>query len=301
MPFCRWVSELLAGYMQWDECTPKSGRSVNEPKPSTAAAPKIKPQASAVARGSSSNGSDNTAPSRPRLPCLKCSALDHSVRFCPKAELGEAAELIAAARERRRVGGSNAAPCVRPVVVDERKQSDPDVSAGAQGHNHRKGGSQHGASGLVSATIGGLSVASVLLDSGADTTLVSRGIVDSLTAHGPALEVFLPSTPLRPRPVGGGTIDAHRRVRLPLVRLSTSIGPLVLRNMWCWVDESDSDMLLTIGRPEMSLLGYSADSLLVAALAGQLEYEPEPQTRDDGQSHYAKVSTHPARPVLRHT
>ncbi|KAE9354363.1 hypothetical protein PF008_g4571 [Phytophthora fragariae] len=55
--------------------------------------------------------------------------------------------------------------------------------------------------------------------------------------------------------------------------LATSAGPLMLRNLECFVDESDPSHGLIVGRPIMKILGYPTDELLVQARDAQTEWE----------------------------
>ncbi|KAE9333825.1 hypothetical protein PR003_g13836 [Phytophthora rubi] len=55
--------------------------------------------------------------------------------------------------------------------------------------------------------------------------------------------------------------------------LATSAGPIMLRNLECFVDESDPSHGLIVGCPIMKILEYSTDELLVRARDGQTEWE----------------------------
>ncbi|KAE8913634.1 hypothetical protein PF005_g23252 [Phytophthora fragariae] len=55
--------------------------------------------------------------------------------------------------------------------------------------------------------------------------------------------------------------------------LATSAGPIILRNLECFVDESDPSHGLIVGCPIMKILEYSTDELLVRARDGQTEWE----------------------------
>ncbi|KAE9271913.1 hypothetical protein PR003_g30368 [Phytophthora rubi] len=75
------------------------------------------------------------------------------------------------------------------------------------------------------------------------------------------------------KPIGSGQLVASRVVQFKEVMLATSAGPLMLRNLECFVDESDPSHGLIVGRPIMKILGYSTDELLVRARDAQTEWE----------------------------
>ena len=56
-----------------------------------------------------------------------------------------------------------------------------------------------------------------------------------------------------------------RKAMFREVKLSTSAGPLLLRDLECWIHEADESLALTIGRPVMVALGYSTNGMLAAA------------------------------------
>ena len=119
---------------------------------------------------------------------------------------------------------------------------------------------------MTTAVIEDIEVPLTLLDSGADVSLVSAGLVDRIAANGSFLSVAKPKDGLMLHPVGQERVSVERKVRFPEVTLKTSAGPLRLRNLECWIHEGDQSNAVTIGRPTMMALGYSTDGLLVDAL-----------------------------------
>ena len=74
-------------------------------------------------------------------------------------------------------------------------------------------------------------------------------------------------------PVGGAQVEVAPTAVLREVKLMTSAGPLVLRNLDCWVHEQDESVSLTIVCPVMLALGYSTDGLLSTAKQRQSDGE----------------------------
>ncbi|EGZ07376.1 hypothetical protein PHYSODRAFT_403711, partial [Phytophthora sojae] len=98
-------------------------------------------------------------------------------------------------------------------------------------------------------------------DSGADTSLVARGVLDSISQAGKSVAVqAIP--PVRLSPVGGREVVVQRMATFSEIVLTTSADPIMLRNLACYVEEANSRTELTVGRPIMKILGYSTDKLL---------------------------------------
>ncbi|KAG7377355.1 hypothetical protein PHYBOEH_000921 [Phytophthora boehmeriae] len=126
--------------------------------------------------------------------------------------------------------------------------------------------------GTVEAAVEGVPVKALLLDSGADTSLVARGVLDSIDQTGKSVAVRT-IQPVRLSPVGGSEVVVKRMATFNETILTTSAGPLMLRNLACYVEEDNPRMELTVGRPIMKILGYSTDKLLVDARDTQTEWE----------------------------
>jgi len=121
-----------------------------------------------------------------------------------------------------------------------------------------------GKSGRLEVKLEGCVDAVALLDSGADCSLISRGLVEELESK---LDFLKMKTLKEAEVIGtaGDDIEVRRLVCLESLVFRTSAGPLRWRNLRCWVDENDSSQLLVVDRPTMESMGYSADALLVAA------------------------------------
>ncbi|GMF48372.1 unnamed protein product [Phytophthora fragariaefolia] len=126
--------------------------------------------------------------------------------------------------------------------------------------------------GTTDAEVDGVSVKVLLLDSGADTSLVARGVLDAIRVAGREVSVSDVDV-VRLNPVGGRTIDVHREVIFREVVLTPSARPLMLRNLKCYGEEANDAMDETVGRPIMEILGYSTDKLLVEARDASPEWE----------------------------
>ncbi|GMF50274.1 unnamed protein product [Phytophthora fragariaefolia] len=190
---------------------------------------------------------------RPALPCAKCDSPEHSVRHCPHAQPGEAEKVIAEVRERKQA---------KQRLHTKKLRVPP-------GGGVPSGSSSEGtptAPSHVIAVADGLEMTTTLLDSGSDDTLISRAAVEALLKFDPGLDLRDAPTPAYGNPVGGQLVVLSRLARIRKVSLATSAGTLVLRNLRCWVDETDEKLNITIGRPMMERLGYSVDAFLVTAL-----------------------------------
>lgn len=113
----------------------------------------------------------------------------------------------------------------------------------------------------------------VLLDSGSDVSLLSRGAVDALATSGVPVEIRQVA-PVMLTPGGGVDLFASRVAVFKDITLMTSAGPLLLQDLDCFVEEANLWQELTAGRPLLKRLGYSADRLLVSAREAQQQVNP---------------------------
>jgi hypothetical protein len=119
--------------------------------------------------------------------------------------------------------------------------------------------------GLVKATLEKCVAVEVLLDSGADVSLISGGLMKRLEEEAEFLRVKKLSKPKVVGTAGKDVLSIRRRICLESVVFQTSAGPLVWRNVWCMVDDGDERISLIINRETMEQMGYSPDALLVEA------------------------------------
>jgi hypothetical protein len=133
---------------------------------------------------------------------------------------------------------------------------------------------------------GAVRVNDVLLDTGSDVTIVSKGVLDALASAGVAVD-----EPHRVYPYGTYTkpLDMYRMVKYGGVTLETTCGPLVLRRLQAWVDDSAPHVELIISRQVMVLLGFSTDDLLVGALQKRVEWDVPGEVDASPQSGMARV------------
>ncbi|GMF30423.1 unnamed protein product [Phytophthora fragariaefolia] len=111
------------------------------------------------------------------------------------------------------------------------------------------------------ACVDGLEVHALLLDTGADESLVTQGVVDAIKARG--VPVFLADIPTRKlSPIGGKDFVVHQAVTFREVELATPARPLILRNLACLVEDSNTSLDFTLGQAIMTVFGYSADEPL---------------------------------------
>ncbi|GMF50263.1 unnamed protein product [Phytophthora fragariaefolia] len=252
--------------------TPESGRITNGP--SLPIAPRY--AAGGVASEAAADDKAGHLSSRPprkprdgtrdgppsRRACLKCGSLTHSVRQCPGITSDEVEKLLAA---RTPLGKSESNPGAKRVQVVREGDAGADTTSS---RTTVGAGSMVDDDGTARATIDGFTLQASLLDSGADDSVVSCGIVRALEAAGLTINQYPMSKTLEP--VGGHLIRDVRKVRFGEVEFETSAGPLLLRNLDCLAHE---ELSLTIGRPVMSRLGCSTDGLLAVARTRQPEYE----------------------------
>ncbi|KAE9332596.1 hypothetical protein PR003_g14435 [Phytophthora rubi] len=289
VPFCAWVKVLLKEFMTWEQAansvsstpaphgsTPSSsGRRGGRGGASNSANGGGRSGGNGGGRGGGSHGGrggNGTAPAttfparaggaegapapRRRGACHKCQSTQHQVRECPNIRPGEASELLQALRARRESA---------PPTSMLRLQVADDASEDLKLERTQDAGT-------VDATVDGLEVKALLLDSGADTSLVARGVIDALQDDGVLVHIRQVADQ-ELKPVGSGQLVASQVVQFKEVMLATSAGPLMLRNLECFVDESDPSHGLIVGRPIMKILGYSTDELLVRARDAQTEWE----------------------------
>lgn len=89
-----------------------------------------------------------------------------------------------------------------------------------------------------------------MLDTGADTSLVARGVLEALENMGKVLSIS-PVVAVTLSPAGKGTIGVARAVTFREIILTTSAGPLMLRNLSFYVEEDNLSMEVIVGRPVM--------------------------------------------------
>ncbi|KAF0735694.1 hypothetical protein AaE_009062, partial [Aphanomyces astaci] len=96
----------------------------------------------------------------------------------------------------------------------------------------------------------------VLLDSGSDVTVVTRGVMDALDAAGVKVRTVSHSVPHLAYPYGSDAkpVVMTRSVKFNCVTLDTTCGPLVLRGLKAWVDDESTATELIVSRPVMELL-----------------------------------------------
>ncbi|ETV92271.1 hypothetical protein H310_13336 [Aphanomyces invadans] len=118
-------------------------------------------------------------------------------------------------------------------------------------------------------------VENVLLDTGADVNVVSRGVMEALATGGIAVDVVEHAKPQLVFPYGetAAPLKMSRRATFGKVTLETTCGPLVLRGLKAWIDDTASTIDLNISRPVMEVLGFSVDDLLVGARRQKSEWD----------------------------
>ncbi|RLO00340.1 hypothetical protein DYB28_001384, partial [Aphanomyces astaci] len=127
---------------------------------------------------------------------------------------------------------------------------------------------------LVATVEGVLTVNASLLDSGADLSVASGGLVSALLAAGAAPEITtMGPFSLRPYGADSRSVVVTKQVRFGSLEFKTGCGPLMLRGLRVWVDEAVASVELTLGLPVMQKLGYSDKTLLENARRQQAEWD----------------------------
>ncbi|CAK4427774.1 unnamed protein product, partial [Aphanomyces euteiches] len=255
--FVRWLREYAVGherFVGYEEEKPvakqavkfesgKTARARVENKPTSS-----QPQKVAFAPGASARASP--------MGCLKCKSPDHRVRDCPDVTKDEAVALLkghtnALAVERTRGASKGSAAVKRVAKVESVPRED-----------------------LACTVEGILPVRASLLDSGADISVASGGLVSALIAAGAAVDLTS-TVPVSLQPYGAESsrICVTKQVRLRSLEFKTAFGPLLLRGLRVWVDETVSDVELTLGLPVMKKLGYNDQTLLENARRQQAVWD----------------------------
>ena len=186
----------------------------------------------------------------PPAKCPKCGSEAHKVKDCPQVKPDEAERLLEEQIRKWKEIRQNRVGF--PKISASIKQDTATVTAVVEGAH-----------------------AKALLDTGADASMVSAGLVKAIQATGAYVNEARPIEPVKVCSVGGAMYEATRKVQLKKLQLTTPAGPLVIRDLECWVDEKDKSQLLTIGRPDMVRLGYSTEALLEQAVRNQ-KASPKP-------------------------
>ncbi|KAF0707227.1 hypothetical protein AaE_013712 [Aphanomyces astaci] len=196
--------------------------------------------------------------------CLKCKSTSHRIRECPGITDEEAVKLLKAHGRALGRGRSDGA----------RGRRD-----GGRGNGHRmatmKTDPVHTERAKLVATVEGvLTVNASLLDSGADLSVASGGLVSALLEAGTAPEITTMG-PFSLRPYGANSrpVVVTKQVRFGSLEFKTGCGPLMLRGLRVWVDEAVASVELTLGLPVMQKLGYSDKTLLENARRQQAEWD----------------------------
>ncbi|RLO03117.1 hypothetical protein DYB28_015376, partial [Aphanomyces astaci] len=125
----------------------------------------------------------------------------------------------------------------------------------------------------------------VLLDSGSDVTVVTRGIMDALDAAGVEVGIVCHSVPHLAYPYGSDAkpVVMTRSVKFNCVTLDTTCGPLVLRGLKAWVDDTSTatELIVKEGRmgrssvPTNELSGMANVKRLMAEKLNPPELDPD--------------------------
>ncbi|KAF0703789.1 hypothetical protein AaE_015239 [Aphanomyces astaci] len=196
----------------------------DEPKPSPAA--KLRREGAAKNNGRVGGKAETIVPKSversTRKGCFKCGDMSHRVARCPKTAPGEAETLLTAQVSHWKVG-------IKVMVNQPQRQKTERC-------------------GLLENVV---RVDDVLLDSGSDVTVVTRGVMDAVDAAGVKVVTVSHSAPHLAYPYGRDAkpVVMTRSVKFNCVTLDTTCGPLVLRALKSWVDDASTATELIVSPP----------------------------------------------------
>ncbi|KAE9346239.1 hypothetical protein PF008_g8382 [Phytophthora fragariae] len=273
--FLKWLRKELEGFMRFEAHiavhqqsgpatrgtqmqTPSTQPKRNHPGANTARTAEKRGTAQQKPAKSRTGGSD--AP--PKLEkqirkCFKCGDQAHGVFQCPDvASPGEAKELYEKSTGRK---------VVKPVLS----------MTSSTGH-------EVGPSSAIPCEVMGVTETWITPDSAADVSVVTTKLLKALSDGGAWLNYLEIADHAAVTGIGDQPVTVKNKVKLNL-RFSTPGGPLILRNVICWV----TDQRLPLGVGELLLskwimqkLGYSPEKLL--AVAQQVSEEWDMIDVDDG-------------------
>ncbi|ETV95131.1 hypothetical protein H310_11400 [Aphanomyces invadans] len=261
--FVRWLREYAIGHERFvgyeedvkpmvkiDQPKGNSGKAQAARQTSTHQATKA-PDAAPAASGQVSRASAKG--------CLKCKSTSHHVRECPGISEEEAVRLL---KEHGR------------ALAKSRANGSREGAPGGRMATMKKSSAVPGRSALTATVEGVLSVKASLLDSGADMSVASGGLVSALLAAGasPQIATMGPFS-LHPYGADSKPVVVTKQVRLGSLEFKTACGPLMLRGLRVWIDESVSNVELTLGLPVMQKLGYNEQTLLESAYNQQAVWD----------------------------
>lgn len=266
--FLKWLKRMTQSYMIFEpgKSHEGSGKDRNPPSRDTRPPASRLTDSTQTDRPRTTSISGRSFSSRSEFKCLKCGSNKHLVKDCPRCRPGEAKTLLEQRRSSRAPSkNAEEAPKVAPGVTGTMKAitENPTLNTGM----------------CAVVVEGEVQIDATLLDSGADTCLVSGATLQALQKKGVFVSVLQTGLKHELLPLGGGKVIVSRMVRLDRVEFATSASPLVLRKLKCWVHEEDETLTLTLSRGVMESLGYSTEALLARAAEEQAERNKDAEAR----------------------
>ncbi|RLO01925.1 hypothetical protein DYB28_011850, partial [Aphanomyces astaci] len=278
--FVRWLREFAIGherFVGYEEEAKPAGKP-DLPRMPQGSGQTFRPASVQAPPRAAPAPSTSQAPSSstPGSGCLKCKSTTHKVRECPGITDDEAVRLLKA--HGRALGQKRGDWSRGDGRADAgRGRGTPGGRVATMRTNAVKVGRED-----LTATVDGVvPVRASLLDSGADLSVASGGLVSALLAAGAAPEIIVMGpTTLRPYGTDSRPITVTKQVRLGRLEFNTGCGPLMLRGLRVWIDEAEAAVELTLGLPVMQKLGYSEQTLLENARRQQAvwDFADQPDT-----------------------
>ncbi|KAF0718357.1 Aste57867_1738 [Aphanomyces stellatus] len=99
--------------------------------------------------------------------------------------------------------------------------------------------------------------------------------MDALASKNAKVVVEVQDQPRKIYPYGADAkpLEMKRRAKFGTVTLDTTCGPLTLRGLQAWIDDTSPSTDLIVSRPVMEVLGYSIDDLLDGARCQQADWD----------------------------
>ena len=211
-------------------------------QPASASRPSRQPAAVATQATPTTAPRAPSATNEPRVrKCLKCQSPAHHVKQCPGITEDEANRLLKAYYEARDA---------RRAAVNSLKTRGSEPVRSSEG-------SIKPTRGTCNATIGKVfDVVGVLLDTGADVSLASKGLVEALIRANISVKLTTAAKPMTLQANGQHAPDVvvSNQVTLEYMELHASVGSVALRSLTVWMDESKSGVELLFGYHVMNAL-----------------------------------------------
>ncbi|GMF43964.1 unnamed protein product [Phytophthora fragariaefolia] len=266
--FITWLLASCKEYLRWEPTAVKRSTSESSNKQGP------RKTESTTAPQNRSQVSSGASVARNKRTCLKCCSEAHLAKECPQTKAGEAEALLREWREknsRKGVTLQHGKPFTPVHSIKALQLTEIPLEAGSS---------------CVARVENAVDLSNVLLDSGADVNVVSHRLIKRLQEQGVTVHVEK-QEPHKMATFDGGVVEVIHMVRLDVIQIQTTTGPLLLRQTPTWVFEQETtrqdlqDLASAEGKPfedihlirDVGLHGPDPD--LRAATPGPAPIDPE--------------------------